>query len=686
MKYQTWSIAPSDPADRALLERAGVSPLLAAVLAARGVTTPEQARQLLFSPPSRLSDPLLIRDMDKAVLRVRRAMERGEKVAVYGDYDVDGITATCLLTHFLARRGVTVVPYIPSRLDEGYGLNREAVSLLAGQGVSLIVTVDCGITAVEETELARSLGVDVVITDHHECKDQLPGACAVADPCRPDCPSPFKELAGVGVALKLAMAVAGPEQEEAVLQEYADLAAIGTIADVMEMTGENRALVRLGLKQLERPRRVGLAALLREAGLEGKPLTSVSIGYTLAPRINASGRMGQAMLAVDLLLTDDSGRAARLAQTLCGLNRERQSIEMEIYQDCVRRLERQPQQGVAVLADEGWHQGVVGIVASRLSEKLCMPCFMICLDKGIGKGSCRSYGGVNLFQALADCSQLLEGFGGHALAAGFTVREENIPALADALRLAVEDQLNGQAPASVLKADAAVSPGLLTVENIRALDLLEPCGTGNPRPVLVVKGALVQSMNQVGRGRHLKLRLESRGVPLDAIFFSADGGQLHLTPGCRVDIAFYPQINEFRGQRAAQLQVLDLRAAPSRAQQERRAVEKYFQGEELSPEESRPLLPQRTDFVALWRWLERQAARTPVIQESPERIARGVARISGQPEMPARTYICLRVMEERGLIDLDGGEQLSITLRPAEHKVDLEGSAILIRLRRFTQQ
>ena len=686
MKYQAWSVATSDPAGRAALEQAGVSPLLAAVLSARGVDTAEQARQLLFPPPCQLSDPLLIRDMDKAVQRVRLAMERGEKVAVYGDYDVDGITATCLLTDLLVRRGVPVTPYIPSRLDEGYGLNREAVSLLAGQGVSLIITVDCGITAVEETELARSLGVDVVITDHHECKDDLPPACAVVDPCRLDCPSPFKELAGVGVALKLAMAVAGPEQAEAVLQEYADLAAIGTIADVMEMTGENRSLVRLGLKLLEHPRRLGLAALLREAGLEGKPLTSVSVGYTLAPRINASGRMGQAMLAVELLLTDDPDRAAQLAQTLCDLNRERQNIELDIYQDCTRRLEQHPQQGVTVLADSGWHQGVVGIVASRLSEKLCMPCFMICLDRGMGKGSCRSYGGVNLFQALSDCAPLLEGFGGHALAAGFTVREENIPALAQSLRRAVAGQLKGTVPLSVLRADAAVTSDLLTVENIQALDLLEPCGTGNPRPVLVVKGALVQSMNQVGRGRHLKLRLESRGVPLDAIFFSADGGQLHLTPGCRVDVAFYPQINEFRGQRSAQLQVLDLRTAPSRAQQERLAVEKYFRGEELSPEESRPLLPRRTDFVALWRWLERQSARCGVIQDSPERIARGVARISGQPEMPARTFICLKVMEERGLIDLDGGEQLSITLRQVEHKVDLEGSAILVRLRRFTEQ
>ena len=679
-------MAPPNPEGRAALEQAGLSPLLAAVLAARGMDTAEQARALLDPPQQELHDPLLLKDMDKAVRRVRQAIESGETVAVYGDYDVDGITSTCLLTDFLSRQGIPVVPYIPSRLDEGYGLNREAVTLLAGQGVKLIVTVDCGITAVEETDLARTLGVDVVITDHHECKDDLPGACAVVDPCRPDCPSPFKELAGVGVALKLAMAVAGPERARAVLLEYADLVAIGTIADVMEMTGENRTLVRLGLKLLEHPRRLGLAALMKEAGLEGKPLTSVSIGYTLAPRINASGRMGQAMLAVELLLTSAPDRAAHLAQTLCALNRERQNIELDIFQDCVRRLEQSPQEGVVVLADEGWHQGVVGIVASRLSEKLCLPCFMICLDHGVGKGSCRSYGGVNLFQALSRCAPLLEGFGGHALAAGFTVREENIPALAEGLRRAVAEQLNGAAPVSVLKADAAVSPQLLTTEAIQDLDRLEPCGAGNPRPVLVLNGALVQSMTQVGRGRHLKLRLESRGVTLDAIFFSADAAQYQLSPGCRVDAAFYPQINEFRGVRSVQLQILDLRGALTRAQLERLAFEKYFRGEALSMEESRALLPVRTDFVVLWRWLERQSARTPVIEDSPEHIARGVARSSGQPEVPARTMVCLKVMEERGLISLDGRERLSITLHRLEHKVDLDDSDILRRLRRFAGQ
>lgn len=681
MRYQQWQLASIDPATRKALEQAGVPPLLAGVLAARGVRTAEQARQLLGSGRKPMSDPMDLQDMDRAVARVQQAIQAGETIAVYGDYDVDGITSTCLLTEFFTRRGAHVVSYIPSRLDEGYGLNREAVGLLAQQGVTLIVTVDCGITANEEVQLAKSLGIDVVITDHHECKEGLPEACAVVDPRRRDCPSTFKDLAGVGVALKLAMAVAGPGEAENVLSEYVDLAAIGTIADVMPMMAENRSIVQQGLAALTTPKRLGLAMLLREAGLEGRPLTTVSIGYTLAPRINASGRMGQAMLAVELLLTKDAERAAQLARELCELNRERQAIESDIFQSCVQRLEQAPQEQALVLADSGWHQGVVGIVASRLSERYHCPCFMICLDQGVGKGSCRSYGGLNLFDALSGCTDLLEGFGGHALAAGFTVREENIPQLARRLRQTAMTHLDGQEVPCVLRPDMIVRPEQLTVEEIKSLDLLEPCGTENPRPVFVLCGALIRGMAQVGRGRHLKLRLEARGLPLDAIFFSADAEQLGLVIGSRIDVAFYPQVNEFRGMRTPQLQVIDLRPALTRAQQEREAYEKYCRGEVLSPEETSALLPSREDFVGLWRYLERQAAVTPIIRDTPERIARGVSRFCGQPDVPVRTMLCLEVMEERGLISMDGQKQLSITIHRLKHKVNLEESPILRRLR-----
>ena len=687
MRYKQWKIAHPSPAGRAQLERAGIPSLLACVLSARGVTEPEQAWKLLTPGEEPLLDPMLLKDMDRAVLRVGRALKTGELMAVYGDYDVDGITSTCLLTDCLTRLGGRVRSYIPDRLEEGYGLNEEAVLHLAQQGVTLIITVDCGITAAREVEFARELGIDVVITDHHECKQAIPEAAAVVDPHRPDCPYPFKGLAGVGVALKLAMAAAGPDRAGLVFREYADLAAVGTVADVMPMTGENRTIVQTGLAALAHPRRVGLAQLMEEAGLGDKPVTSVSIGYTLAPRINAAGRMGQADLAAELLLTRDPGRAAALAQELCALNRERQTIECEIFQECVQRLERRPQSGIILLADEHWHQGVVGIVASRLTEKYSCPAFMVCLDQGIGKGSCRSWGGVNLFHLLTQCQDLLEGFGGHAMAAGFTVREENIPALERRLRQLVLEERAGEELPSLLEIDAAVLPQELTVEAVEALDALEPCGAGNPRPVLVLTGAHVISAAQVGRGRHLKLRLEGRGVPLDAIFFSVDGSELGLTPGCRVDVAFYPQINDFRGVRSVQLQVVDLRHAMTRAQLEQSIYEKYRRGEPLSPQEAQSLLPTRAEFVCLWRYLERQCAGQTFLEDTLARIAQKSARSGGQSERPNHTLVCLEVMEERGLISLERQSgRVQITLHRLEHKVDLNASAILRRLREAMQE
>ncbi len=682
MKYRQWSVASPDAALRSALEGAGLPPLLASILAARGIHSGDQAQQLLSPGGESLLSPLLMLGMDQAAARVRLALERGEQIAVYGDYDVDGITATCLLTEFLSGEGGAVLPYIPGRLEEGYGLNREAIASLARQGVTLIVTVDCGITAVDEVAFASQLGVDVVITDHHTCKGILPDAVAVVDPHQPGCPYPFKGLAGVGVALKLAMAAAGSERACKVWESSCDLAAIGTVADVMPMTGENRRIVSAGLARLNPSRRLGLARLISLSGQGDRPISSVSVGYTLAPRINASGRMGRAEAALELLMTGDPERAEELAQELCALNRERQTVEGEIFQQCVQRLGEAPQAEALVLAGRAWHQGVVGIVASRLAEKYARPCFMICLDQGMGKGSCRSWGGINLFELLEECAPLLESFGGHALAAGFTVREERIPALAQALAQAVAERAQGTELPSVLEADGVVPPELLTVEEVSALDRLEPCGVGNPRPVLVLSGVQIHSMAQVGRGRHLKLKLESRGILLDAIWFSADGGELGLSPGCRVDAAFYPQINEFRGCRSVQLQIIDLRPAPSRAQLEQAIYDKYRRDEALTPQEARFLLPSREEFVCLWKWLDRHCSPSGPLEDTLPRISRAVARSGRQVEVPARTLLCLEVLEERGLIQLGrSAGRLQITLNRLEGKVDLDASLLLRRLR-----
>ena len=686
MKYQEWRTAACDPAARRSMERAGVPPLAALTLCARGLDTVEKARSFLDAGRGQLLEPRLMKDMDAAAARVRRALEQGEQIAVYGDYDVDGITATCLLTDFLRSEGGEVVPYIPDRMEEGYGLNREAVAALHAQGVGLIITVDCGITAVEEAAYAAALGVDVVITDHHECKEALPAALAVVDPRRPDCPYPFKGLAGVGVALKLVLALGGPARWDELLRKYADLAAIGTVADVMSLTGENRTIVRLGLAELRRTRRPGLKALLREAGLEEKPLTSTSVGYTLAPRINASGRMGCAALAGELLLTGDPVRGEELARQLCTLNRERQAIEAEIYAQCLERADALPRsrRHALVLAGEHWHQGVVGIVASRLAERYACPAFMICLQDGKGKGSCRSFAGFNLFAALEHCAPLLEGFGGHALAAGFTIREENIPAFAAAMNDYVSAATGGREMVSVLDVDGELDdPGLLTLEGVEGLDLLEPYGAGNPKPVFSLSGCLISAMSGVGGGRHLKLKLSAGGRSLDAIFFSATAAEAGVEVGDRVDVAFTPQINEYRGWRSVQLQLCDLRPALTRAQAERALYEKFRRGEALTRQEAESLLPTREEFVVLWRYLKGHANQAPLDATAP-RLARSIARSAGRRETVMRTLVCLEVFDERGLIRMERTtDHLHIALRPVEGKVDLDDSSILRALRRI---
>ena len=686
MKYQHWNLRrPGAPSVRRSLEAAGLSPLCAAVLSARGMSGQAEAAQFLASGRSLFHDPFLLKDMDRAVERVRRAIGNQELMCVYGDYDVDGITATCLLTEALTLLGGTALSYIPDRTEEGYGLNGGAVKRLAEQGVTLIITVDCGITAVDEVEFARSLGVDVVVTDHHHCKDVLPAARAVVDPRRPDCAYPFPELAGVGVALKLAQALAPPEERERVFLRFGELAAIGTVADVMRLTDENRALVRMGLELLAHTKRPGLRALLREAGLEpGAVPTAVNVGYGLAPRINAAGRMEQAMVALELLLTRDEERGEALAHALCRLNRERQAIEQDIYDQCARLLEARPELAAPaiVLADKGWHQGVVGIVASRLAEKYSCPAIMISLENGQGKGSCRSFGGFNLFAALERCAHLFDAYGGHEMAAGFTIPEENIPAFRQLICELVSDYAGGEPMEAAIDVDAEVDDcALLSVHQVESLSALEPFGSGNPKPVLLLRGACVTSCCDVGGGRHLKMKLRRDGVVLDAIFFSANSAACGVSPGERLDVLFTPQINEFRGSRAAQLQLCDLRPAPTRAALEQELFSRLREGEALSRWEAGLLLPSRKDFARLWRFLEHNAIGGWM--DAGPALLRQAARQPDGHTAYGRTLVCLHVMGDRGLIHL---EQDRLRLCHPEDKVDLEQAALMRKLRAFLDE
>ncbi|MBP1736149.1 MAG: Single-stranded-D-specific exonuclease RecJ [Oscillospiraceae bacterium] len=682
MKYEQWSPRRTDQGVRRKLEAAGIPHLTAAVLCARGLDTVEACRVFFADGEELLHDPMLLRDMERAVARVNAALESGETIAVYGDYDVDGITSTCLLTHFLQSRGATVISYIPDRMEEGYGLNREAVRLLAERGTTLIVTVDCGITALEEVDYAASIGVDVVITDHHECKETLPSAAAVVNPHRPDCGYPFSDLAGVGVALKLVLALGGAGHRSELLRRYANLAAVGTIADVMRLVGENRTIVNLGLRLLQSPDSPGLRALFRAAGVEGKPVSAVTVGYILSPRINASGRMGRASVAAELLLTRDERRAEDLARELCELNRERQAIEGQIFQECAQRLEREPGPGAAiVLADHQWHQGVVGIVASRLAERFGCPAFIICLSDGKGKGSCRSFGGLNVFAALEQCGDLLEGFGGHEMAAGFTIREDRIDAFRDRITAYIaarRTELAAPALTIDLELDGAQC---LTQSEVKALAALEPHGQGNPRPVFSLHGVTVTALAEIGGGKHLKMTLRKGSQLLDAIFFSVDAARAGIAAGDRIDIAFSPGINEFRGRQTVQLQLEDLRPAVSRVQHEHMLYDKMRQGSALTPQEAKSLTPSREEFAAVWRYLK-CAAGCSRREYEPGHLAHNIAKAYRLRETFMRTMVCLDVLDERGLIRRDAGEGgLSIVIVDGAKKVNLEESCIMRRLR-----
>ena len=681
LKNQTWNIGSPDPSRIAALREAGISPLAAAVLASRGYDTPELASAFLRSGHQPLLDPMGLPDMDKAAARVRQAIERKETIAVYGDYDVDGITSTCLLTDFLRRQGATCLWYIPARLEEGYGLNETAIRGLHGQQVNLIITVDCGITATEEARLCKALGMDLVITDHHECKAELPEAVAVVNPHRKDSTYPFPHLAGVGVAFKLAAAVLG--DQEAVFAEYCDLAALGTVADVMPMLEENRVLVTGGMARMQRSPRPGLVALMKECQLAPSAINSSAIGYTLAPRINAAGRMCQVHLAADLFLTEDPLQAAELAEALCHLNHRRQQIEAEIYDDAGAMLAGQTHPDAIVLAGETWHQGVVGIVASRLAEDYGCPVFLICLSGETGKASSRSYGGFPLFSTLEQLSDLLENFGGHELAAGFTIRRENIDRFREEVSRLSRIYRQSHPEGKVLEADCAIPPELLTLPNVAALDQLEPYGAEFPLPLFYMDDLKIRELQEVGGGKHLKLQLTRDRHTLPCIFFSTTACQAAVAMEDTVEIAYTPQVNEFRGERSVQLKLTDVRPdlhCRQAIDRQREVYGRFLEGRLTAPE-SIALIPPREEFAAVWRYLSARAQNGTVTDEFSV-MARKIARSANLPCSFVRTRVCLDVLAERGLIQMEQGfRAISIRLTPGSEKVDLQRSAILVRLR-----
>ncbi len=668
MNYSKWKISNGICAENTALTEAGFTPLLSAILSIRGMNDAAEAQQFLCGGAETLVDPMRLKDMDKAVRRIKAAIAAGETMAVYGDYDVDGITSTCLLTDWLRSRGVDCFPYIPDRIEEGYGLNSAAIAALKDKGVSLIISVDCGITAAQEAEFARQIGVDLIITDHHECREQtLPEAVAVIDPKQEACSYPNKDLAGVGVALKLVCAVEGNSED--VISRYADLAAIGTVADVVSLTGENRYIVRTGLAMIENTSRPGIAALLRESGMADRKVSSSTIGFTLAPRLNAAGRLGNVSVAGRLLMTHDEAEANELAAELCDLNRKRQALETGIWEDASNMMAGQNPDAPIVLASEKWHQGVIGIAASKLAEQYSLPTIMICFDGEKGKGSCRSFGNFNLFDALSACSEHLEGFGGHALAAGLNIRRDKLCAFKNAFS---EYYLNNRPEElPMLNCDLLIAdPKMLDMEGVESLDMLEPFGSGNPKTTMCICGAVVEKIIPIGGGKHLRINVRYGGESFECVFFGHTEADLRMKEGDIADLAFTPQINEFRLRRTVQLQICEMRRHDPRA-----ICDKILSGDaDSSADMLYAHCPDRNAFVQAWRRIK---ALGGVVADDID----GVMRQCPQGLEPEKFCICICVFCELGLMMKNGGGAYSARVINDGAKVNLEDSRIIGKIR-----
>lgn len=686
MKNQNWIFAQPDMAmAQALAQQRGFTPLAAMALCARGIDTAEKADAFLYENVDSLHDPMLLCDMAQAVQEIRRAITAQEKIVVFGDYDVDGVTATCILTDYLRSLGASCEYYIPDRTSEGYGLSKDALARLKQAGAQLIITVDSGITALEEVEYATEIGLRTVVTDHHECRSQLPQAIAVVDPFRADCSYPFPLLAGVGVAFKLICALDG--DQASMLERYGAFVAMGTVADVMPITGENRVIVAAGLQQMEEPKAVGLAMLLREAGQVKRRITSGTISYVLAPRINAAGRLGQAQRAVELLLTQDPVQAQKLAAWLCEQNRNRQNTEAAILEQAAARLraEFNPIEDCFILLiGEDWHSGVIGIVASRLCEMFSCPVVLIAMDGDIGKGSARSLPGFHLFEAFSACDDLLEKYGGHELAAGLTIRRENIPAFTARITAYAREHINPHDMRPNLQIACNLTPEWVVLESVMGLGRLEPFGPHNEQPVFAMENMLVEDITPLSSDRHVRLTLSREGYSFTALIFGTGAGGCCFAQGNLVDAAFYLEINEFRGQRSIQLLIQDIKLSQCELLADQKMVEiyhRYINDQPLSESEARVLLPDRRDLVAVWRHIISRADHG-VLSIPANALPRRVGWESRREITIGKALVCLDVFCESRLLNYHFKDDLiHIRMRPYQGKADISGSVVLATLR-----
>lgn len=678
MILRKWEVRPLDKERAAAFAQTyGVPFFLAMLMNIRGLDDAAHLREFLGEGEP-LSDPFLLKDMDKAAARITRAVDNMEKIAVYGDYDADGVTSTAMLYSYLETRGADVIFYIPQREGEGYGMNIGAVEYLKEQGVSLIVTVDNGISSVQEVARANELGIDVVVTDHHRPQETLPDAVAIVDAYRPDDTSPYKHFSGVGIAFKLLMALEdGAGDVEDLLEAYSDLAAIGTIGDIVPLTGENRTLIRAGLERLSQSDRPGVQALLENAGIAGKALTSTNVAFTLVPRINATGRMGAPERAVRLLISGYEEEAEVLSEEICADNEERRRVEAEIAEAAFAAIEAKGymKDRVVVVDGENWHHGVIGIVASRVTERCGKPCMIISRGETEAKGSGRSIEGFSLFEAICACGDLLIKFGGHPMAAGITLKPENIEAFRKRINQYAAEHFP-QMPTQTVTLDCKLNPAALSVSMAQSLTQLEPFGNGNPQPVFGLFNMELSNVTPVGGGGHLRLTLEKNGAVITAMRFNTKPEELPYHIGDKIDLAVQLEAREFRGQPSLTVIVRDMKFAAFNTEKNIASLasfEKWQRGEVLSAEDKNRLYPDRACLAAIYR-----ALRTVNGKETDQ--VRFVSQF-GKDMTLGLFKTALLVFEERGLVHSEiADDTFTATLIETSGKTDITRSPVLLAL------
>lgn len=647
--------------------------LLGGVMLSRGITTLDRARE--FFGCSSLSDPLLMKDMESTVDVIRQALDEGKKITVYGDYDCDGVTSTAMLYGYLDAMGAEVEYYIPDR-SEGYGMNIPALEKILDQGTELIITVDNGVSAVEEAEYIRQRGAQLVITDHHQPPQELPVCEACVNPHRQDDNSPFKELCGAGVVLKLLCAL--EEDEEFVMEQYAELAAVGTIGDVMPLVGENRYIVRRGIEDIRASQNIGIDRLLRTAGVSPESVDATTVAFSICPRINAAGRIAAADKAVQLLMADSPEQAGLLSEELNLMNENRRAEEARIMEDVSRQLESDPsilRERVLVVSGEGWHHGVIGIVAARLLEKYGKPVLMISVENGEARGSARGIDGFSIYKLLDRCSRVLTKFGGHPKAGGFSLPADRVEDFRQMV-YAFCRECYPKMPEYTVSADMEITGDRLTEEALNSLSQLEPCGEGNQRPVFLLRNCTVESKRALKDGRYTSFELRSGGVKLKALCFGIPFAKFHPEQGSMVDIIAAAELNEFRGVKSVTLKVQEIR--PSGFREDRffaaqRTYEEISRGEGCDSRLAPRVIPDRNALMAVYDLLRKYGGAMS---------AEELCIYGGSDLNYCMLRIALDTFASTGMAE-QSADADTVRLIPVTHKTDLMASGFLADLRRM---